>query len=271
MTSEVRHVLKTAPIPSPLCPHHGYYRLDKLSKTHKTATALQVNNIEICSMHQLSSRLIFILVGFIWSNVAMAIEESKYKVLSSDGPYEIRHYEPVLIAEVTVSGDMDEASSKGFRLIADYIFGNNEAPNSSFSEKISMTAPVTVEPQSNKISMTAPVTVEPLNEGPNLQQAQQWRVNFFMPSKYTLANIAKPKNEIVKLKELPSRHFLVLSYSGFNTQARVQKKTDEAILWAKEKSLNMMGMPQLSRYDPPWTLPMFRRNEIMIEIKAPQP
>jgi len=65
----------------------------------------------------------------------MAIEESKYKVLSSDGPYEIRHYEPVLIAEVTVSGDMDEASSKGFRLIADYIFGNNEAPNSSFSEK----------------------------------------------------------------------------------------------------------------------------------------
>jgi len=74
-----------------------------------------------------------------------------------------------------------------------------------------MTAPVTVEPQSNKISMTAPVTVEPLNEGPNLQQAQQWRVNFFMPSKYTLANIAKPKNEIVKLKELPSRHFLVLA------------------------------------------------------------
>jgi len=90
-----------------------------------------------------------------------------------------------------------------------------------------------------------------------------------MPSQYTLANIPKPKNEAVTLKEVPSKHFVVHSYTGFNTLSRVQSKTDEAMEWASSKSLKVIGTPQLSRYDPPWTLPMFRRNEIMLEIAAP--
>jgi hypothetical protein len=51
--------------------------------------------------------------------------------------------------------------------------------------------------------------------------------------------------------------------------ARVQEKTDETLAWAKQQSLKVVGTPQLSRYDPPWTLPMFRRNEIMVEVAAP--
>ncbi|MEY4490353.1 MAG: hypothetical protein RLY41_159, partial [Pseudomonadota bacterium] len=53
----------------------------------------------------------------------MAIEEPKYEVLQSDDTYEVRQYAPILIAETIVEGDMDEASNKGFRLIADFIFG----------------------------------------------------------------------------------------------------------------------------------------------------
>ena len=67
---------------------------------------------------------------------------------------------------------MDAASNKGFRLIADFIFGNNQISDASTGEKIAMTAPVTVEPQSAKISMTAPVTVEPQSDGSNMQSAQ---------------------------------------------------------------------------------------------------
>jgi hypothetical protein len=208
--------------------------------------------------------LLALLVGFLGMESAMAIEEPRYEVSISQAPFELRHYAPTLIAQTIVEGDMDAASNKGFRLIADFIFGNNLAAGSEQAAKIAMTAPVTVEPQSSKIAMTAPVTIEP-----QLGSAQQWRVHFVMPSQYTLANIPKPKNSAVTLHELPSKYFVVHRYSGFNTEARVQEKTHEALAWAKQQSLKVVGTPQLSRYDPPWTLPMFRRNEIMVEVAAP--
>ena len=89
---------------------------------------------------------------------AMAIEEPKFEVLEQSESFELRQYHPLIIAEVQVDGDLDEASSKGFRLIADYIFGSNRATTGA-SAKIAMTAPVTVEPM-DKIDMTAPVTYQ---------------------------------------------------------------------------------------------------------------
>ena len=208
-------------------------------------------------------------LGILWITPAMAIEEPKYEVIVSDAQFEVRHYAPVLIAETIVEGDMDAASSKGFRLIAEFIFGNNLSSDTDKKSKIAMTAPVTVEPQSSKIAMTAPVTVEPQAAESNMKTAKTWRINFVMPSQYTLANIPKPKNNAVSLREVPSKYFIVHKYSGFNTVSRVQTKTDETVEWAIKRSYKMIGTPQLSRYDPPWTLPMFRRNEIMIEIAAP--
>jgi hypothetical protein len=187
----------------------------------------------------------------------------------SQAPFELRHYAPTLIAQTIVNGDMDEASNKGFRLIADFIFGNNLAAGSDQAAKIAMTAPVTVEPQSSRIAMTAPVTIEPESHDTSIAGAKQWRIHFVMPSQYTMANIPKPNNRAVTLHELPSKYFVVLRYSGFNSMARVQEKTNEALAWTKQQSLKVVGTPQLSRYDPPWTLPMFRRNEIMVEVAAP--
>jgi hypothetical protein len=193
------------------------------------------------------SPLLGLVLMFLLSGNAMAVEEPKYDVLLTEGSFEVRKYAPQLIAETVVNGDMDEASNKGFRLIADFIFGNNQAPNVATSEKIAMTAPVTVEPQT----------------------AAQWRVNFVMPSRYTLETIPKPKNNAVSLKEIPPKTFVVLKYSGFNSESKVQAKTQEAKEWALQKNFKIIGIPQLSRYDPPWTLPMFRRNEIMVEVLSP--
>ena len=187
----------------------------------------------------------------LWIFPAMAIEEPKYIVLKIDQDIEVRKYEPQLIAQTVVDGDMDQASNKGFRLIADFIFGNNEAPNSSGSAKIAMTAPVVVEPQKNTSAV---------------QDANQWRINFVMPSQYNLSTIPRPKNSAVELKEIPSKVFVVLTYSGFNFTSKVQKKTQDALDWSHQHGYKIIGTPQLARYDPPWTLPMFRRNEIMIEI-----
>lgn len=215
------------------------------------------------------TRFLFtLLISLFCAGEAMAIEEPKYEVLLTDKQFEVRKYAPVMVAETLVEGDMDDASSKGFRLIADYIFGNNQLPNAT-SSKIAMTAPVILEPQSSKIAMTAPVTLEPQSADANMQSAKQWLVQFVMPSQYTLATIPKPKNNAVSLREIPSKHYAVLKYSGFNTVARVQARTQEARELAIKNNLKMIGQPQLSRYDPPWTLPMLRRNEIMIEISAP--
>jgi SOUL heme-binding protein len=213
--------------------------------------------------------LLALLAGFIWMESAMATEEPHYEVRISQAPFELRHYAPTLIAQTIVNGDMDEASNKGFRLIADFIFGNNLAAGSDQAAKIAMTAPVTVEPQSSRIAMTAPVTIEPESHDTSIAGAKQWRIHFVMPSQYTMANIPKPNNRAVTLHELPSKYFVVLRYSGFNSMARVQEKTNEALAWTKQQSLKVVGTPQLSRYDPPWTLPMFRRNEIMVEVAAP--
>lgn len=217
-------------------------------------------------------------IGFTAGSMVMAVEEPKFEVTAQDGNREVRRYAPVIVAETYVEGDMDTATRKGFKLIADYIFGNNQLAGTaagtaaeSASEKIAMTAPVTAEPvaASAKIAMTAPVTVEPLAAASTMASATQWRIHFVMPGQYSMQTLPQPNNAAVKLRAMPARTFAVLSYSGFNTAARVQEKTDELALWMKSKNLEAVGAPQLARYDPPWTLPMWRRNEIQMEIKTP--
>lgn len=210
-------------------------------------------------------RTLFLLTAFMMGQSAMAIEEPAFKIVLKAEAFELRQYAPILIAETLVEGDMDEASNKGFRKIADYIFGNNRSNQSGNSGKIAMTAPVTIEPQSEKIAMTAPVTLS--TTGADLSKAKQWRVHFVMPSQYTMSSIPQPNNPDVKLKEVPGKLFAVHSYTGFNTMAKVQSKTDELLEWVQQKNFKPLGTPQLSRYDPPWTLPMFRRNEIMMEVE----
>lgn len=198
------------------------------------------------------------------SQTAMAIEEPSFKVIVKSGNFELRQYAPMLVAETLVDGDMDDAGSTGFRRIADYIFGNNQVQTSTGSAKIAMTAPVTMEPQSQKIAMTAPVALMPAE---SMGASKQWRVHFVMPSQYNMNTIPTPKNPDVKLREIPGKLFAVSSFTGFNTQTRVQAKTDELNVWIGQKNLKVLSQAQLARYDPPWTLPMFRRNEVMIEVE----
>ena len=206
----------------------------------------------------------------------MAVEEPRFEVLSKEGDFEIRQYRPFIIAETYVDGDLSEASGKGFRLIADYIFGNNESAKGAADEaskKIAMTAPVTVEPvaASAKIAMTAPVTIEPqIENAGKIAQAKRWKVHFVMPFEYSMATLPKPKNPSVSLHEVPGKLLAVLVFSGFVSEALLQEKTDELLAWLSTKQIAPIAAPQLARYNPPWTLPFLRRNEILVEI-AKQP
>ena len=203
-------------------------------------------------------RALVFLISILIASTALATEEPKYVLMEKSEPFELRAYAPQIVAEVKVEGDLDAASNQGFRLIAAYIFGKNQ-----ISEKISMTAPVGIESsdqnKSAKIAMTAPVGIE--------SAGNQWTVSFVMPAEYTLASLPKPLDSQVKIKEVPAEKRAVITFSGFYDEDKVQEKTQSLRDWIKGKNLKSIGEPQFARYNPPWTLPFMRRNEVMIRVQ----
>ena len=201
-------------------------------------------------------RLIFGLFFLLFAGSSMAIEEPKYRVIENSGAFELRVYDPKIIAEVEVSGTQREASSKGFKLIAGFIFGDNTARQGS-NEKISMTAPVTMKPKSEKISMTAPVNMTKTGE--------KWLMHFVMPSQYTLKTLPKPNNPAVTIRQVNGNKYAVNRFSGLAGKEKVKKKTAELKKWLESKNIKALGDVELARYNPPWTLPFMRRNEVMVK------
>lgn len=195
------------------------------------------------------------------SGETMAIEEPSYTVLSQVEDFELRRYDEQLVAQTWVSGDQDTASRQGFKILADYIFGNNTAPSGE-SSKISMTAPVTMQSDnlngqaSQKIAMTAPVSMQ--------QNNGKWRVQFTMPSQYTMQTLPKPNNPDVKIVQVPAQTYGVIKFSGLAGSKKVAKKTETLKSWMQTQKLMITGTPELARYNPPWTLPFMRRNEVMM-------
>ena len=190
---------------------------------------------------------------------AMANEEPRYEVIKKEEGFEVRRYQPMIIAEVLVTGTLSEASSKGFRQIADFIFGNNEDPVKKQSEKIAMTAPVTMEADtSSKIAMTAPVTMEGAGGA--------WKMAFVMPSKFTLDTLPKPKNPNITIKQMPAQQVAVVTFSGWVDEEKLAAQTTRLNEWMAKSGLKTSGTAQLSRYNPPWTLPFWRRNEVWMKL-----
>jgi hypothetical protein len=120
-----------------------------------------------------------------------------------------------------------------------------------------MTAPVTQQ-ASEKIAMTAPVTQQ--------GDGQTWRVRFVMPANYTTDTLPKPNNAAVKIKEIAAKRFAVIRFSGWAGDESLKRRTEELDAFIKSKNLKPLSAPTYAYYNPPWTLPFFRRNEIMIEI-----
>ena len=158
----------------------------------------------------------------------------------------------MITAEAEVQGERKAVIQEGFRLIAAYIFGANK-PNA----KISMTAPVQQQ-STQKIAMTAPVTQQ--------TDGNRWTVRFIMPSKWTMETLPTPNDARVTLKPVPAKRMAVIRFSGAANDNVIGSKTDELRKYALEHKLATVGEPLLAFYNPPWTLPFFRRNEIMLEL-----
>lgn len=185
-------------------------------------------------------------------------ENPKYQVLQSEEKFEVRSYAPYIVAKTEVKGEFKKAQNQAFRILAGYIFGANEKKQS-----ISMTAPVMVQGKSDlgeKIAMTAPVTQTATEQG--------WLMTFMMPSKYKMSELPTPKDSRVQFEEIPAKTFGVVRFSGFSKESLNQEKAQELKSWINKNGFyEIIGDPKYAGYDPPWTIPMFRRNEMMYEVK----
>ena len=181
-------------------------------------------------------------------------EQPDYQSLLKEGRYEIRLYPELMIAETTVAGDYKIASDQSFRRLAGFIFGNNTK-----RESVAMTTPVFQESVSESIAMTIPVFQE--------AEPQAWRMSFIMPKNYRLETLPVPVDSNITIKKLAERKVAVISYSGSLSQDAINDHSSRLINWLNSRSVKITSPPRSAAYDPPWTIPNLRRNEIHIDIE----
>ncbi len=177
-----------------------------------------------------------------------------YTVSESEGDIELRSYQPQLVAEVMVEGTRDEAANKGFRILANYIFGDNIP-----KETLAMTTPVAQKPASEKIAMTSPVS--------QMAMGNKWAVQFGMPKEYTLDTVPKAKDERINFRMTGQNTVAAIRFSGRWSDARFDENKKKLDQFLKIRGLKAVSEPVFAYYDSPFTLPWNRRNEILVEVK----
>ncbi|CAA7406399.1 unnamed protein product [Spirodela intermedia] len=225
----------------------------------------------------------------------VSVETPNFEVLHSCPDYEIRRYPHSVVAQITydpaqMRGDRDG----GFMVLASYI-GALGKPQNSRPEKIAMTAPVitTAADASEKIAMTAPVitttgeagdasekiamTAPVITTGGGAGDASETAaaagsgtvtMQFLLPSKYTKAEEAPtPADGRVVIREEGERTYGVVKFSGLTTDKVVAEKVEKLRQSLERDGRRVTGRFQLGRYNPPWTLPPFRTNEVMLPIE----
>ena len=171
-----------------------------------------------------------------------------------NGRFELREYAPYLASRVEVSAeDHRTAASRGFRPLAGFIFGDNTS-----REKIAMTAPVTAQPASEKIAMTAPVTVS---------GDETFRVEFVIPSKYSLDTLPVPKDKRVQFVEYPARKMAAVRFSGVFQQRNFDRHIKMLQDWIRKNGWAEKSAPVIAGYNAPFTPWFMKHNEILVEVE----
>jgi hypothetical protein len=127
-----------------------------------------------------------------------------------------------------------------------------------------MTAPVVQQPSSGqggeKIAMTAPVSQEAAGD-------DQWVIRFFMPAEKTLESLPEPDDAEVRLVTVPPETIAVRRFTGSRSRRAVASQTAKLMNTLREIGFEATDRPAAWFYDPPWTVPALRRNEIAVPIK----
>jgi hypothetical protein len=180
-------------------------------------------------------------------------EEPSYVVEERLNNIEIRSYGPRVAAQTTVTADEIEARSVGFRKLAAYIFGDNMP-----RQEKSVTTPVSQQAQ--QIAMTAPVAQAAAGE-------RAWTIGFFLPSEISKTSAPVPVDHSIQIIEVPATTMAVKRFSGIPGKAAVAAARGELLARLRGSSWQAAGDPVSWFYDPPWTIPPLRRNEVAAPVK----
>ena len=182
-----------------------------------------------------------------------SIETPDFDEIEADGDFSVREYAPMVVAEVTHTGDRSKSLNAGFRRLAAYIFAEDRP-----GEEIAMTAPVMQDPR-EEIAMTAPVLQDAGGSG-------SWRTRFVMPSQYTLETLPEPPSDIA-LTQVPSRRMAAVRFSGRGNGPSLAKQEARLREWMDGRGLTAAGPAEYAFYDAPMVPPPLRRNEVLIPVE----
>ncbi len=200
----------------------------------------------------LTSAMFFVLSTF---GINTGTEQPKYEVIETIGnSVEIRRYPPRIAAEATIDvTKSDNPRGDAFRIVAAYIFGANKG-----KKKIDMTSLVETKIAGEKIAMTAPVQVN--------KSEKHLTMRFFMPTQYSREELPEPVDNRVRLVDVPSETAAVFRFTGSTDDAAVSARTAELLELLRGTSWKTNGAPKAFFYNPPWTIPFLRRNEIAVAV-----
>ena len=186
-------------------------------------------------------------------------EQQPYLLIAHERGFELRHYPAYVVAEVTVAGEFDQAGSAGFGPLVGFIGGRNLA-----SQKIAMTAPVLQAAQSQnaegqEIAMTAPVIQQANADGHTVQ--------FVMPAGMSVEKMPMPADARVSVKQISAHDAAVFRYSGRTTEKIFNRHAMELLDHVTKSGYEVVGPVRSARFDPPWTPPFMRRNEVIVPVR----
>lgn len=205
----------------------------------------------------MTQKILTALLVIVLHGTAMALEEPDYEVIETFDDYEIRRYAPYLVAEVDVAGDFEEAGNAAFRILAGYIFGDNTS-----AIEMDMTAPVESRraERGQKMAMTAPVTATAQQESAITIYA------FVMESRYSMETLPVPNDKRIRIREMPRRVMAARRYSGRWTEENYQENREILRAALNSANVTIIGEPVLARYNSPFSLPILRRNEVLVKV-----
>lgn len=212
-------------------------------------------------MQKLAARLCALFVVLVVSACSVfggpAAEEPAFDVVVADPPFEIREYGPIAVAETTADGNYRDAVREGFGRLFNYISGAN-----TDTAEIAMTAPVLTEsaPEpGQEIAMTAPVLTEAAG-------SDGYVISFVLPETMTAGTAPLPTDARVRIKEIPAQRVAVARFSGRLSAEGIAKARADLSGWLETRGQPHSGDWRAAGYNPPWTLPFLRRNEIMVSL-----
>jgi hypothetical protein len=182
------------------------------------------------------------------------VEILNYQVLEKDGKFEIRQYEDYWVVRTKIDGEYRRSSDEGFRLLFNYISGGNKQ-----QQKIAMTGPVMQQEQGEKNAMTGPVIQK--------KRGTSWIMEFVLPSKYNKIQPPEPLDPEVNVVKVSGYKAAAISYSGNLREEKYNAKIEELLNIIKLKGPQTIGEPFSAGYDPPWTIPFLKRNEVLIIVE----